>query len=274
MKTRTLLTIGLLLCTILMQAQTYKWEKAISYRPGNENEYVKQKCLLDVYYPEGKKDFPTVVWYHGGGLTGGDREIPRELREQGIAVVGVSYRLCNNDPHSINADITTDQCVDDAAAAAAWAMKNIERYGGNPKKIYLAGHSAGGYLVAMIGLDKTRLAKYGVDADAFKALIPFSGQMITHFQNRHARGMADTQPLIDEHAPLFYVRKDCPPILLISGDREREMLGRYEENAYLWRMFQVVGHPKAYLYELDGFDHGSMARPAHYILLEYIRKQE
>ena len=49
------------------------------------------------------------------------------------------------------------------------------------------------------------------------------------------------------------------------------MLGRYEENAYLWRMLQLVGHKNAYLYELDGFDHGTMYGPAHSILLEYIR---
>lgn len=276
MKARILSAFCFLACTVWLHAQGYQWEKAISYRPASNDTYVKQKCLLDVYYPVGKKDFSTVVWFHGGGLTGGDRDIPRELREQGIAVVGVSYRLCagNKDPKAVNAGITTDDAVDDAAAAAAWVMQNIEHYGGNPSKIYLAGHSAGGYLVAMIGLDKRRLAKYQVDADRFAALVPFSGQAITHFQNRRDRGISDYQPLIDEYAPLYYVRKDCPPVLLICGDRERELLGRYEENAYLWRMLKLVGHPAVHLYELDGFDHGSMARPAHSILLEYIRKQE
>lgn len=267
----------LLICTCTLLAQEYRTDKAISYRPSDKDEYVKQKCLLDIYYPANKKNFTTVVWFHGGGLTGGDREIPRELQGQGLCIVGVSYRLCagtNKDPKALNANITTDNCIDDAAAAAAWVMKNIGRYGGNPDKIYLAGHSAGGYLVAMIGLDKTRLAKYNVDADRFAALIPFSGQAITHFQNRRDRGMSDLQPIIDNAAPLYHVRKDCPPILLICGDRERELLGRYEENAYLWRMLKLAGHPNAYLYELDGFDHGSMACPAHYILLEYIRKQE
>mgnify|MGYP001420394898 FL=1 len=73
---------------------------------------------------------------------------------------------------------------------------------------------------------------------------------------------------------LRYTRKDCPPILLICGDREREMLGRYEENAYMWRMLKIIGHPAAYLYELQGFDHGTMSHPAHSILLEYIRNRE
>ena len=125
MKTRFYCILVLLACSITLYAQGYQWEKAISYREGKQNAYMKQKCLLDVYYPTDKKDFPTVVWFHGGGLTGGDREIPRELREQGIAVVGVSYRLCagNKDPKAINADVTTDDAVDDAAAAPVLGSK-------------------------------------------------------------------------------------------------------------------------------------------------------
>lgn len=196
-------------------------------------------------------------------MTAGDKELPKSLLNQGICVVGVRYRLCPTN-ELLNQNVTTEDVVDDAAAAAAWVMKNIERYGGDSTKKYLSGHSAGGYLVSMIGLDKSYLQKYNVDADHFAALIPFSGQMITHFQNRRDRGMSDYQPLIDKHAPLFHIRKNCPPIILITGDRNMEMLGRYEENAYMWRMLQLVGHPFAYLYELEGFDHGSMSRPAFF----------
>jgi hypothetical protein len=60
--------------------------------------------------------------------------------------------------------------------------------------------------------------------------------------------------------------------LLITGDRELEMLGRYEENAYLWRMMQVVGHPSTELFELDGFNHGQMAEPAFPLLLRFVAK--
>ena len=270
---KNILALGMVLfLAITMSAQNYKTEKNICYRPGTTDEYQKQKCVLDFYYPADKPGYPTVIWYHGGGLTGGHGDIPRELREQGIGMVGVSYRLCGN---KVDPSVTTADCVDDAAAAAAWVVENIERFGGDPSKIYLAGHSAGGYLVMMIGLDKARLAKYGVDPDkAFDAIIPFSGQAITHFQNRRDRGMGDLNPLIDENAPLFYVRGDCRPILLICGQRERELFGRYEENAYLWRMFQLTGHPDAQLLELDGFDHGTMSRPGHLILLEYIRNRK
>ena len=84
--------------------------------------------------------------------------------------------------------------------------------------------------------------------------------------------MKTTQPSIDEFAPLYYVRPDAPPLVIISGDREMEMLGRYEETAYLWRMMKVNGHQEVYLYELDGYDHGAMVNPGFHILKEYIKK--
>ena len=76
---------------------------------------------------------------------------------------------------------------------------------------------------------------------------------------------------IDRFAPLFHVRADAPPLVLITGDRELEMLGRYEENAYLWRMMQVAGHQKTRLHELGGFNHGGMAAPAFGVLLKVLR---
>src|SRR5678816_3746384 len=77
---------------------------------------------------------------------------------------------------------------------------------------------------------------------------------------------------IRDRAPLFHVRKDAPPLLLITGDRELELIGRYEENAYLWRMMKEVGHPDTKIHELQGFDHGQMADPAHPLLLQFIRQ--
>ena len=60
----------------------------------------------------------------------------------------------------------------------------------------------------------------------------------------------------------------------LTGDRELEMLGRYEENAYFWRMMKVAGHQEVHLYELDGYDHGAMAAPAFHILKNYIRSRQ
>jgi hypothetical protein len=74
---------------------------------------------------------------------------------------------------------------------------------------------------------------------------------------------------VDEFAPLFHVRADAPPLVLITGDRELELLGRYEENAYMARMMIHNGHKETYLHELQGFDH-EMEEPASFLILEFI----
>src|SRR5690606_18787921 len=85
-------------------------------------------------------------------------------------------------------------------------------------------------------------------------IIPFSAQTITHFTARKEIGIEEQQPVIDSLAPLYWVRKDAPPITLLIGDRELEMLGRYEENAYLKRMLSVVGHKCIRLLEVQRND--------------------
>ncbi len=246
---------------------TYGFESNIFYRTDSTetlNDYMKERCFLDVYYPEGIRNFPTIIWFHAGGIVSGSKFIPEQLKNKKMAVVGVNYRL--------SPKAKCPEYNEDAAAAIAWVFKNIETYGGSTRQIYVSGHSAGGYLTLMAGLDKKLLAKYGVDANQIAGLIPFSGQAITHFTVRKEKGIPSTQPTIDEYAPLYYVRPDAPPLVLITGDRELEMLGRYEENAYLMRMMKVAGHKKTTLYELQGFTHGSMAIPSFTILLEQVTK--
>lgn len=260
----TILYASVLLTTAAAQDKGYLIEKEIQYRESTGDVYTDSICRLDVYFPEKEEGFSTLIWYHGGGLTGGSRDLPQELMNQGIAIVTADYRL--------SPQATVSECIDDAAAAAAWVVKNIASYGGDPHKIFVTGHSAGGYLTTMIGLDKHYLEPYGIDPDtAFAALIPYSGQAITHFTRRKEMGMTEMQPLIDEMAPLYHVRPDAVPIVIITGDRELEMVGRYEENAYFYRMLKLSGHPHTELYELKGFDHGTMPVPGHNIVLRYIK---
>lgn len=244
----------------------YTLVENISYRTPEEavkDPYIAERCKLDLYFPVGVKDFTTVVWFHGGGITSGNKFIPEKLKEKGIAVIAVNYRL--------HPKASCPEYIEDAAAAVAWAFKNIGQFGGTSDKIVISGHSAGGYLASMVGLDKKWLAEYRIDADDIAMLIPFSGHTITHMTIRKERGIPDTKPVVDEFAPLYHVRPNAPPLILITGDREREMLGRYEENAYMMRMMKVAGHQKTKLYELDSFDHGGMASPAFEILLDEIK---
>ena len=264
-------TVFILNCQVYAQdikpEASYETATNILYRGGAQvTDYMKERCRLDVYHPKHIKHFPTVVWFHGGGLKAGNRKVPEELREKGIAVVAVNYRL--------HPKVKSPAYIEDAAAAVAWTFRNIEKYGGSSKRIYVSGHSAGGYLTSMVGLDKRWLATHKIDPNAIAGLIPYSGHTITHFTVRKERGIDGKQPVLDDMAPLFHVRKDAPPLLLITGDRELELLGRYEENAYLWRMMQVVEHPDTKIMELDGYNHGQMAKPAHPLLLRFIKRIE
>lgn len=241
----------------------YVQKNNVPYREGQQTAYMQERCVLDVYHPQHAKGLPVIVWFHGGGITGGNKSIPAELKKQGVVVMAANYRF--------SPKVSCPAYIEDAAAAVAWAFRHAAEYGGDAGKVYVAGHSAGGYLAAMVGLDKQYLAKHGIDANRIAALFPFSAQAITHFTVRKEKGIRDIQPTIDAYAPLYHVRADAPPLYLYTGDREKEMLGRYEENAYWARMMKLAGHKNTHLYELDGYGHGDMPKPSFYLMLQAIR---
>lgn len=256
---------GVLTVTAQSSQQTgYAFREDVSYiNVADTHSYRQQRCKLDVYYPAKAKGFPTVVWFHGGGLEGGNKYIPAELKNKGVAVVAVNYRLSPEAQHPAY--------IIDAAEATAWVFKNIEKYGGDPEKIVVSGHSAGGYLTLMVGLDKKYLAAYQVDADKIKGLIPISGQTNTHYTIRKERGLPTNIPVIDEYGPINRVRENAPPTWLITGDRRLELTARYEENLHLEVIMKSMGNDVE-LYELQGFDHGNVVRPAGELILRFMDK--
>lgn len=248
------------------QESEYLIQQDIQYYADSINlvdEYIKERCVLDVYYPKKVNSFPTIVWFHGGGIKAGNKEIPTALKNKKVAIVGVNYRL--------SPKVNAPKYIEDAAAAVAWVFNNIGKYGGDTSLIFISGHSAGGYLASMIGMDKRWLAVHQIEADRIAGLIPFSGHTITHFTVREERGIDGKQPIIDDLAPLYHVRADAPPLLLITGDRELELLGRYEENAYMMRMMKVAGHQDTRIFEMDGYGHG-MTEPAFPLLLKEVER--
>ena len=261
-----------LVCFIALSAtlnandQAYEMLTDLPYYDGTtiqSDPYIEARCKLDLYYPTNVKDFATVVWFHGGGLRAGKKSIAERLQNQGIAVIAVNYRL--------HPRVEAPKYIEDAAAAIAWAFKNIESYGGSVDKIFVSGSSAGAYLSALVGLDKTWLAAHEIDANRIAGLIPLAGTMFTHFTIGKEKGLLHTQPSICQYAPVSHLRIDTPPILLVTGDRERETYGRYEENAYMHRMLLQMGHQDVRLFELDGYKHAPN-EPFFPLLLEEVRR--
>jgi acetyl esterase/lipase len=258
-----LLGSGMIGCA---QETSYKTIMNIPYYADSINrsdEYIRERCVLDIYYPKNLEGFSTVVWFHGGGLRSGNKAIMHGLMDKGICVVAVNYRL--------SPKVKSPSYIEDAAASVAWVFDNISKYGGDTSLIFISGHSAGGYLTMMVGLDKRWLNANGIDADRIAGLIPLSGQTITHTTIRTERGIPRTQPIIDDMAPAYHVRAAAPPMLLITGDRELEIPGRYEENVYLWRMMKVAGHEETQLFELDGYGH-NMTMPAFPLLINEVQR--
>ena len=246
-----------------ISSQTYVQVSDISYTRKTD-AYAKERLKLDVYHPTDISDCPVVVWFHGGGLEAGNKEIPPQLKEKGLVVVGVNYRLLPK--------VTIRETLDDSAEAVAWVFRHISEYGGDPRKIVVSGHSAGGYIAMLLCLNKAWLRAYDTDADDVMMYVPFSGQAVTHYNVRKMQGLSPLQVTIDEYAPIYWVRKDCPPFVLICGDRELELFGRYDENQYLARMMKLVGHQQTYLYELDGHGHGPMVGPSFHILETHLNR--
>ncbi|WP_088179293.1 alpha/beta hydrolase [Geminisphaera colitermitum] len=246
-------------------------EKDIPYYPADiaaakPDSYRDTQCLLDIRYPENVADYATLVWFYGGGLTGGKRSFEK-IGNGKIARVDVGYRLS---PKAEN-----PAWLEDAAAAVAWTLQNIAARGGDPKKVFIAGGSAGGYIVAMLGTDPRWLAPYKFAPGNLAGVIPVSGQVAKHATVKKALGdtISRYRPIIDEWAPLYWVaEKNLPPFCLIVGDRKREQPNRVEENALFASALRSCGHPFVEFYEMGGLDHGGAQIGGNIIIPQFIER--
>jgi acetyl esterase/lipase len=228
----------------------------IAYKDGDKlTEYETQHCKLDLYLPPGGKNFATLVWFHGGGLKGGSKDnksttaIVSALASDGLAVVAVNYRL--------NPKATYPAYVEDSAAAVAWVRAHIAEHGGDPAKVFISGHSAGGWLALMLAMDARWLKPYGLTPDSFAGYVPLSGQTMTHYTVREERGIGKETITADEAAPVFYCRKNTPPMLVLAGDHD--MAARSEENEYLVAVLKGAGNTRVTFRQIPDRTHGSIA---------------
>lgn len=228
--------------------------KDVPYVTASDDASRVERCKLDVRTPDAT-NFSTVVWFHGGGLTGGSKAfIPIDPK---IAQVAVNYRLMKE-----GNGVQGENCIDDAAAAVAWTLKHISDYGGDPKKVFVSGMSAGGYLTMMVGMAPKYLATYGFSPKDLAGLVPISGQATKHFNVRKFAGDREPQflPKIDDLAPLRWASADIPPILSVCGEPPWEWKCRSEENRLLIATCTALGHKNAYFVCVPYCSHGRAYR--------------
>ncbi|KAA0893157.1 alpha/beta hydrolase [Pusillimonas sp. ANT_WB101] len=174
---------------------------------------------LDIYMPVNSELPPdVVVFFYGGNWNSGSRKrygfVGKALATRGIMTVVADYRLS---PH-----VAYPAFVEDAAQAVAWTLKHIDEYGGNAKKVFVAGYSAGAYNAAMVALDPRWLAKHGVSPAALQGWIGIAGPYdflpITTESTKPAFLYPDTP--VDSQ-PVRHVSAKSPPALLITGTADK-----------------------------------------------------
>ena len=189
---------------------------------------------VDFYAPIAKPTrpapaYPMVVFFHGGAWIAGDKESPferlpefaRSLAEAGIVVAMANYRLAPQ--------FKAAMIVDDCARAVAHAASRAEDFGADPTRIFLAGHSAGAHLAALLATNPKPLQTAGFDAALLRGVVCLSG--VYHFNG--LAGWAGRPFLAhgDKTAvsPLAHVRKGLPPFLVLSAENDLPGLRRHAE---------------------------------------------
>lgn len=130
-----------------------------------------ERQVLDVHYPKDAKNLPVVFWIHGGGWQAGDKKDvqlkPKVFTEKGFIFVATNYRLLPA------VDMAT--IVQDVAKAVRWTHDHVAEFGGDPKRMFVMGHSAGAQLAALICTDDRYLKAEKLSLDIVKGCVPVDG---------------------------------------------------------------------------------------------------
>ena len=168
------------------------------------------------------------------------------LAEQGFIAVLPNYRL--------SPAVTFPAFVEDAAQAVAWTLQNIERYGGDPRRVFVMGHSAGAHIALLLVLDQHYLADAGVSADALRGAIGLSGPYDFKINTDRLRAVFGSAPDPRQTQPIRFVRGDAPPLLLIHGTADKVCWS--EHSIRLTEQIRAAGGA-AELKLYPGLGHGS-----------------
>jgi len=221
---RVLLFAGLLVAGLVTAYQFYALEMfnflvpkdAASQRIAEDVSFGPDPRLkLDIYAPrEGNGPWPTVLFVHGGSWSSGSKApyefVGRALAAQGYLAILPQYRL--HPEHQFPA------FVEDTALAIDWATRHAAEYGGDQKRVFLSGHSAGGYNVALAVLDKKYLTALGTDTAAIKGVVLLAApaDFLPLDSEISIRVFKDV-PDLPSTQPINFARADAPPFLILHG---------------------------------------------------------
>lgn len=170
---------------------------------------------LDIYTPEGARNAPVVIFWHGGRWTDGAKE---DFRFVGEALASRGFVAVLPD-HRKYPQVRFPAFVEDGAKAVAWVRREIATHGGDPGKLFVMGHSSGAHIAAMIAIDGRYLQAVGGNRGWLTGMIglagPYDFMPITAPDLRDIFGPPDR---FEQSQPIFFVDGRHPPLLLIHGE--------------------------------------------------------
>ncbi|MBA4273179.1 MAG: esterase [Pseudomonas sp.] len=195
---------------------------------------------LDVYVPRhALPDAPVVVFFYGGSWNSGAREdynfVGEALASRGIVAVVADYRLYPQVRYPL--------FLQDAARAVAWTKAHIREFSGNPQRLYLMGHSSGGYNAAMLALDGDLLAAAGMSPKDLRGWIGLAGPYdFLPIENPAVRPVFFWPDSPPQSQPINHVSRDAPPALLIAASRD-ELVNPTRNTGGLAHKLRAAGVP-------------------------------
>jgi acetyl esterase/lipase len=186
---------------------TYRADSALPYGP-----LPRQK--LDVYLPTSPApNAPLVVFFYGGSWTDGERSdyrfVGEALAANGIVCVVADYRL--------SPEVRYPVFVQDCALATRWAFDNAAKFGADPARIFVMGHSAGAYNAAMLALDQRWLDAVGLSPGQLAGWIGLAGPYdFLPIGDKKTQVAFEWPATAPDSQPMFHASGDSPPALLLA----------------------------------------------------------
>ena len=210
-----------------------------------------ERQKLDVYMPddEAAQPAPVLLFMHGGYWVIGHKDLmgfmAPAITPAPALLVAVGYRLAPGAKYP--------EPVDDCRAALRWIYDNIAGYGGDPERIYVGGHSAGGHLAAMLTLQRDRLTALGMPSDVIKGCFPVSGVFdVTETPPDRREAFLRSDDDARDASPVYNTGGNATPFLLEIGSDDFENLRTQHS-----RMLEALRSQQGYVEEMvrDGHNH-------------------
>lgn len=224
----------------------------LSYVPATDTAYNPTRHRLDVYAPKEAAAAlrPVVVFMHGGSWNSGSKNfysfIGRRLAKQGVVAVIINYRLAPQ--------VRVPQMADDCARAVIWTTEHIREFGGDPQRVFVMGHSAGGGLAALLAADDALFQRRGLARNPVRGAIlddPAGLDMYDYL--RRMQYPKDEQYLVPfgpdsagwrQTSALYHLTAHTPPFIVLIGGETYPSIS--SSSARFRQRLTALGHAPRY----------------------------